>query len=743
MNENIREYEIIEQVGKPGGMGTVYKAKHKNLDVIRAIKKLHYHLTQNETIIKRFENEAKSLTILEHSNIVKVYDFFLENEEYYLVMEYIKSSSLASIVVDSPLNEQTAIKYFMQILSTIEFAHDKKILHRDIKPSNILIDNNDMIKVVDFGIAKILDKKGPTFTGVTIGSPKYMAPEQIVGGDVDERSDIYSLGITLFEMLTGQVPFDETSEYKIYEKHKKEKIPSLKEFKTNFSSKLDAIIRKATDKKPYKRYQNVQEFAQAVNKYFTSCLLEEKKSQNEVPHLTAFESIKLFFLKYKMSIVYFLLSIFLLATITYVGWNWKTKNAMHANLKLSTEEVIFNSAIIKWNKMPGISSYSINRKNPESTEFANLAIITTTAYKDTGLIPNSNYTYRIAAIDEDKNPVSQNEINILTSPINIFLKTEKVTKSTINLSWQSINGITEQILYREQIGSRNDDVIEQAYTGMDNNFTDTELSSDQKYSYKLYLKFNNNYEYESDTVVVETKKQLGTGSLISGEKASTKSVGKGMKHYGGIIIRSEPEPADVYFNNKLSGTTPIRKEKILVGTYQVTVTKEGYKADTIDAIIKKGKITEKTFILDEAKGELNIIVKPYGAIYIDGILHNEETDFLYSTKLQTGHHTLTLEHSGLGAKWEKQFSLKESEVKKFDVDFNKYVNVTVVSTPTGEIYLDGKPTGKTTPKIINIRVGLHTISVRKDGFILEGGEKEINLENDLAEPLKFKLRKSE
>jgi len=263
----IREYEIIEKIGQPGGMAVVYKAKHQSLEVIRAIKKLHFHLATNSTLIQRFENEARALSILEHPNIVKVYDFFMEEESYYLIMEYVDGSSLAEILKESALSEKVALNYLKQILSTIGFAHSKKILHRDIKPSNILINSQNIVKVVDFGIAKMMDRKGLTSTGLTMGSPWYMSPEQIVGQDLDERSDIYSLGITLFEMLTGQVPFNDTSEYKIYEMHRKKPIPTLKEIDKKFSPDLDTIIKKATAKNQKDRYQNAEQFAEAIDIY--------------------------------------------------------------------------------------------------------------------------------------------------------------------------------------------------------------------------------------------------------------------------------------------------------------------------------------------------------------------------------------------------------------------------------------------------------------------------------------------
>ena len=263
----IREYEIIRQLGEPGGMGIVYLARHQTLGD-RAIKKLHDYLAQNSNVIKRFENEAISLSLSEHPNIVRVYDFFKEGSDYYLVMEYVDGQSLAEKLQSTNLGEEVSLRYTLDILAALEFAHAKQILHRDIKPSNILITKTDQVKLVDFGIAKYKDKS-LSRSGTTIGSPWYMSPEQISGLELDGRSDIYSLGITLFEMLVGRVPFDDTTEYNIFEKHKTAQMPSLKTSDTRFSADLDFVIQKATAKTKDERYKSAKEFADAINMYMT------------------------------------------------------------------------------------------------------------------------------------------------------------------------------------------------------------------------------------------------------------------------------------------------------------------------------------------------------------------------------------------------------------------------------------------------------------------------------------------
>lgn len=261
----IREYEIQNTIGSSGGMGTVYRANHKFLG-LRAIKKLHPQMALNKDILGKFYSEAKALEQLEHPNVVKLYDFFEENGEYYLVMEFVEGNSLAEHLKEAPLAEKQALEYFKQILDGISFAHEHNIIHRDIKPSNILISSKSIVKVVDFGIAKILGDKRLTGSDQIYGSPWYMAPEHF-GGHVDKRSDVYSLGITLFEMLTGKVPFDDTTPYNIGKKHEREALPSLRRFSQKLSSELDKILQKATAKNPDQRFKTAREFKDAITKY--------------------------------------------------------------------------------------------------------------------------------------------------------------------------------------------------------------------------------------------------------------------------------------------------------------------------------------------------------------------------------------------------------------------------------------------------------------------------------------------
>lgn len=268
IGKKIQNYEIISLIGE-GGMGKVYLARHLTLERKVAVKVLNPEFVFNEELRQRFINEAKVLSALTHQNIVTLYDFTEFEDNLVIIMEYIEGNSLEYIVsnVTGAIPEARSVNIFGQILGAFSFAHNKGIVHRDIKPSNILLQSDDVPKILDFGIAKILHgDMSLTKTGTKIGTVFYMSPEQILGKPVDFRTDIYSLGVTLFEMLCGKKPYDEniTSEYLIQEKIVKEPLPSIRSIYPAVSERMEFIVNKATAKFPDDRFRNCDEFREAL-----------------------------------------------------------------------------------------------------------------------------------------------------------------------------------------------------------------------------------------------------------------------------------------------------------------------------------------------------------------------------------------------------------------------------------------------------------------------------------------------
>jgi serine/threonine-protein kinase len=257
-------YQILETIGG-GGMANVYKALDVILDRHVAVKVLQPQFSDDEQFIQRFRREAQSATSLAHPNIVNIYDVGEEGNTYYIVMEYVEGPTLKELIQSrGPIPVEEAIDYMEQMLSALEHSHANHLIHRDIKPHNILISNDGVVKVTDFGIARAISAATITHTNSVMGSVHYLSPEQARGGHVTYKSDIYSLGIVLYEMVTGELPFQGDTAVSIAIKHLQNEVPSAKEKVPSLPQSIENVIRKATVKDPLKRYATVQEMEEDV-----------------------------------------------------------------------------------------------------------------------------------------------------------------------------------------------------------------------------------------------------------------------------------------------------------------------------------------------------------------------------------------------------------------------------------------------------------------------------------------------
>lgn len=253
-------YEILEKIGT-GGMSDVYKAKCHKLNRFVAVKVLKQEFSENANFVSKFRVEAQAAAGLMHPNIVNVYDVGEENGIYYIVMELVEGITLKKYIEKKArLSYKEAVSIAIQVSLGIEAAHNNHIIHRDIKPQNIIISKEGKVKVTDFGIAKAATSN--TITSNVMGSVHYTSPEQARGGYSDEKSDIYSLGITLFEMLTGRVPFNGETTVAIAIKHIQEEMPSPKEFVAEIPNSVEQIVLKCCQKSPDRRYQSMGELVE-------------------------------------------------------------------------------------------------------------------------------------------------------------------------------------------------------------------------------------------------------------------------------------------------------------------------------------------------------------------------------------------------------------------------------------------------------------------------------------------------
>ena len=265
-------YKIKSHIGT-GGMATVYLAQDLILERPVAVKVLRLDFHTNEAAMRRFQREAQSATQLVHPNIVSVYDVGEEDGTNYIVMEYVEGTDLKEYIRErGPLPPREAVRIMTQIVSAIELAHQNRIIHRDIKPQNILIDREGNVKITDFGIAIALSETSLTQTNTLLGSVHYLSPEQARGGMETIRSDIYALGIVLYELLVGEVPFEGESAVSIALKHFQEPLPRISQMLPTVPQSLENVVLKATAKEPLDRYSSCYEMLEDLQ----TCLNPER-----------------------------------------------------------------------------------------------------------------------------------------------------------------------------------------------------------------------------------------------------------------------------------------------------------------------------------------------------------------------------------------------------------------------------------------------------------------------------------
>ncbi|HLF28522.1 MAG TPA: protein kinase [Anaerolineae bacterium] len=259
----IGRYRVTEHLGR-GGMAEVYKAYQPSLDRYVAIKLMHAFLADDKDFLTRFEREAKVVATLRHPNIVQVHDFDVDNGQYYMVMEYIDGVTLKTMLEQLHargewLTLSDATNIILSVGSALRYAHERNMVHRDVKPANVMITRDGHVILTDFGIAKIMSATNLTVSGAMVGTPSYMSPEQGMGEPGDERSDIYSIGVMLYQLAVGRLPYDADTPLAVVLKHINEPLPIPRALKPDLPEEVERIILKALAKNPDDRYPTVGE----------------------------------------------------------------------------------------------------------------------------------------------------------------------------------------------------------------------------------------------------------------------------------------------------------------------------------------------------------------------------------------------------------------------------------------------------------------------------------------------------
>ena len=268
--QSLGKYRVLEPLGR-GGMARVYRAYHPQLDRYVAIKVLRSDLVEEEDFLARFKREARAVAALRHPNIVRVFDFDVQQGVYYMVMELLAGDSLRTRLNDYRAREERmplgdVARILLDVLEGLQYAHSAGMVHRDVKPGNILLSRSGQAVLTDFGIAQIIGGTRYTVSGALMGTLNYMSPEQGLEGECDSRSDIYSLGIVFYEILTGDPPFDADTPLAILMKHVNDPLPLPRKIEPSIPKPLERVVLKALAKRREQRYQSADEMAQALRK---------------------------------------------------------------------------------------------------------------------------------------------------------------------------------------------------------------------------------------------------------------------------------------------------------------------------------------------------------------------------------------------------------------------------------------------------------------------------------------------
>jgi serine/threonine-protein kinase len=432
INKTIENYTIVSLLGK-GGMGVVYKAYDEKLNRYVAIKVLNApHVKNSRRMIELFKNEARNHAQLIHQNIVTVYGFIEFNNLLGIVMEYVDGESLEKVIFKNRrLHIFDVIYITNQLLDGIGYAHSKGYIHRDIKPSNIIVNSEGVVKIMDFGISKSLEGDSDTRTGARVGTIYYMSPEQIRGQNVNRISDIYSIGCTIYDMLTGNPPFDSKNEYEVMEGHLHENPVSLTYYLPSIPPELDKIVAKLLMKRQEDRYQSCAEVKVAIQQ-FDQLLKTERANYFNEKQIRRKMSPKKSLISFAFFIIAFIaLVVFVVYQVRdfmdYKGYKVFQKHSISALFE-SKDKIIPE----KIKKIPVPTHYSLNSLLIKGNEF--------TVVGDSGIILNKQSYSSKWQIKQLESKVNLNAFWKFENGEKIFIgkKSAFVYNSGKNYEWYSI-----------------------------------------------------------------------------------------------------------------------------------------------------------------------------------------------------------------------------------------------------------------------------------------------------------------
>jgi len=675
-------------------MGAVFLAEDTELRRNVALKFLPEYYTSKPDIKTRFKREAQAAAALNHPAIITVYEVGEYRDSSYIAMEYVEGKSLRDIIDAKNISFEKAIELISQVGDGLSFAHQHGIVHRDIKPENIMLDKYGRVKILDFGLAKYKGVTRITREGTTMGTPHYMSPEQVKGHELDQRSDIYSLGVVMYELLSGELPFAGQYEAAILYAIVNEEPTRISKHLPDISPALEKVIVKTLQKEVKSRYQSLEDFLADLKKekqrptksYKPTVLLENHKppkTKKKSPILIAAISA--------------LAVLALVFTLIFSG-TFKSEKAPSKSPQQSSETITRPQENPPTNKQPiNASTAAADRK----------------------------VDVKPAAPKPKGSEVAAETKTTVTDAVTVGVLQITSTPSGASVL-QNGRGVGK---------------------------TPFENKNVKPGSYDIIVRLTGYADYAKSV-------NVAGGQIAKVDAIMTKAIPRIDAPVGVLQITSTPSGTSVLQDGRSIGKTPFENKNVKPGSYDIILRMNGYEDHAQSVRVTAGQtamvsasLIKKAIVASEkpepkiadiptlpTTGAVKILVKPFGSIFVDGNLRQSDWQFQYREELPAGKHTIRAVHRTFGT-WEKEMIIVAGKTIEVIVDFTKQIRVTVASTPWGEIYVDNQPTGFQTPKEITVRVGKRAIEVRRDGFETVGGARVINFENDLAQPLRFDLRK--
>jgi len=639
-------YEIIEKLGE-GGMGKVYRVFDNKIDEEVALKLLKPEIASDEKNIKRFRNELKYARKITHKNVCRMYHLGEADGALFITMEYVQGEDLKTSIRRLDLLSTGKVVFIIkQICKGLAEAHKHGVIHRDLKPHNIMIDKNGNARIMDFGIVRSLKTAGITQTGLMVGTPTYMSPEQAEGIAATPLSDIYSLGVILFELVTGRVPFEGDTALTLAMKHKTAPVPDPREINAQIPEELSLVIFKCMEKDPAKRYQNAEELIADLNTIESSLPTTSKIILKEKTPTGVFKNRRKFFMKAGLLLAF--------AVVVAGGYFLLNRVIQPKREGVSLEEPVEVEQKIKKpeTEIPKLGKIDINSVPSGADIYIENKLVGRTPLQLD--IPPGVHTVTLKKGQDYQEVTNDIEVKENETFSGSYTLTQIPRKPE-----SKAKVIKAPPVFTLEINT----IPEGADVKIDDKFKGQTPFKIELNKNNCQLKIENGEEWS----VIDEQLNLRQG-LNSIHRDLIR-----LKY--NFAVRTNPAEANVILGDELLGKTPLKK-LVLRGIHNLTVEKDGFL--TIEEPITVDSDLSKEYDLVKLQpGKIRIKVQPYATVFIDGELIGEVPP-VKTQELTEGKHTIEFISTRMNKKYSVEVDIGSGESKEIRMNMETGENIVVI-----------------------------------------------------------------